>query len=39
MHTDVGVEARGGEKVVFYDGFREDGAPVAGLSELVRAEG
>ena len=39
MHADVRVEARGGEEIVFYDRFCEDGAPVAGLSELVRAEG
>ena len=39
MHAYIGVETRGGEEVVFYDGFREDGAPVAGLSELVGAEG
>ena len=39
MHADVGVKERGGEEVVFYDRFCEDGAPVAGLSELVRAEG
>ena len=39
MHADVGIETRCGEEIMFYDGFREDGAPVAGLSELVRAEG
>ena len=39
MHADVGIETRGGEEIVFYDCFCEDGAPVAGLSELMRAEG
>ena len=39
MHADVRVEARGGKEIVFYDRFCEDGAPVAGLSELVWAEG
>ena len=39
MHADIGVEARGGEEVMFHDRFSEDGAPIAGLSELMRAEG
>ena len=39
MHADIGVEARGGEEVMFHDGFRKDGAPIARLSELVGAEG
>ena len=39
MHANVGVEARGGEEVMFYDRFCKNGAPIAGLSELVRAEG